>query len=106
MIKNATGKEYNGVFTISNVLTNSYDYTVTGTPTSPDPGSPTSTVVILDGTTDSNGEIKDTTFVYTSDQPVAGHVRKGTAVTYYKNSPLVGSILVGGYSATAVMLHD
>jgi hypothetical protein len=107
-IKNATGQEYNGVFSITYSDANNYTYTCVGTPTSPDPGSPTSTFVVLDGTTDSNGEIEDASFNYTrsGDQPVLGKVRKGTATPRYKTAPLTGSILSSGFSATSYLVLD
>lgn len=104
-IAGASEQEYNGVFAISNVLASSYDYTVTGTPSTPETGA-TSTYVILDGDTDSNGEVKDTAFSYTSDQPIGGVVRKGTAVIRYRTGPIVGDIVSTGYSYTAVMIRD
>jgi hypothetical protein len=39
-ISGATQTEYNGTFTISNVTTNTFDFTVTGTPATPATGSP------------------------------------------------------------------
>lgn len=105
-INGATGQEYNGIFTITYIDSGSYSYTCVGTPTSPDPGSPHSTFVILDGTTDANGEIEDTAFNYTNPQPVAGKVRKGTTTPLYATSPLTGSILSTGYDVTSFLVKD
>lgn len=104
-IKGANQNEYNGVRTISNVTTNAYDYTVTGTPTTPATGTITSTAVILDGTT-SGGSVQDTGFKFTSSQPVTGKARKGTATTYYKTATITGNIVSSGFDNTVVMVKD
>jgi hypothetical protein len=106
IISGADQGEYNGVKTISNVTTNTYDYTVSGTPTTPATGTITSYRVILDGTTDASGILQNTAFAYTTDIAVTGRVRKGSAATFYKTSPLSGTITTAGLDLTAFLVKD
>lgn len=99
----ASAQEYRGVFAITYISANSYSYTCVGTPATP--GTAKATAVILDGTTDVNGEI-ETTFNYGSAQPVTGRVRRGTATPRYKSSPLVGSIGANGFEQTSFLVSD
>jgi hypothetical protein len=55
--------------------------------------------------TDVNGEVSDT-FIYTSDQPVLGWVRRGTNPTRYKQAPISGTITADGFSWTAALVRD
>lgn len=91
IISGAAQDEYNGIQTISNVSANGYDYTVSGTPTTPATGTIISTAVIIDGNSDSGGLISNTR-AYTTDQSFTGRVRKSSASIYYKTSPLIGTI--------------
>lgn len=106
LIQGANEQQYNGIFTITVTDSSHYTYTVDDSPSTPAGGSPTATYVILDGDTDANGVVQDPTFIYTSDQPIVGRVRKGTASTLYKTTPLPGQIESTGYAATAVMVRD
>jgi hypothetical protein len=105
-ISGANEGQYNGVFTISNVSANAYDYTVSGTPGTPATGTITSRRVVLDADTDAGGIVQTTTFSYVSDLAVSGRVRKGSASTYYKTSPLSGTILSTGLDVSAFMVKD
>ena len=106
VIQKAVQNEYNGVYTISNVTTNAYDYTVSGTPTTPATGTITSTTAIISGLTDINGEIADTR-TYSVNQPLSGRVRKSTSAPYYKTADVVGTVNKdNGLSLTIVMLSD
>jgi hypothetical protein len=98
--------EYNGVHTITVTGASTYTYAITGAPASPATGSPISTSVILDGLTNASGIVQDTSFSYTSDQPVEGKVRKGTNSPRYKTAPLSGTIDSNGFSATAFLVPD
>jgi hypothetical protein len=80
--------EYNGIFTISNVTTNAYDYTVSGTPPTPAPGSPTSSLVLINGLTNASGVISDTRS-YGSNQDITGHAYRGG------QSPAIGQEITG-----------
>lgn len=88
-IRGADQTEYNGVFTISNVTTNAYDYTVSGTPTTPATGTITATGVVIEGLTDINGQISASAS-YSVDQPVRYKIRKGTSAPYFKSAPTSG----------------
>ena len=66
---------------------------------------PTSTAVILDGTTTA-GSIQDGGFSYTSDQPITGLVRKGTTAPLYKTAAISGTINEDGLDATVFMIGD
>jgi len=105
-IRGANEPEYNGVFVISNVTTNGYDYTITGTPTTPATGTIQATGVLIQGLTNASGVISDTRSLGT-DQPVTGHARKSSASPYYKSSSIVGTVDgASGSSFTAVMIAD
>jgi hypothetical protein len=94
------------VFSITVTGANTYTYTVDDSPTTPATGTITATTVILDGTTDSNGQVSTSTFNYAGAQPVLGKVRKGTSAPLYKNAPLVGSITSAGYDVSAFLVPD
>lgn len=106
VILGAEQGEYNGLKTISNVSTNAYDFTVSGTPTTPATGTINSHRAILDADSNGSGIVQDTAFNYTSDLAVTGRVRKGTAATYYKTSPLSGTITSAGLDVTAFLVRD
>lgn len=106
IIRGADQDEYTGAHVISNVTTNAYDFTVSGTPTTPATGTITATAQILTGITDVNGQVITTTFAYTADQPVIGTMRKGSASTYYKPAIVSGTITENGLSATVFMIGD
>jgi len=91
VIRGADQAEYNGVKTITNVTTNAYDYTVTGSPTTPATGTIIATGVVLEGLTDVSGEIKDTR-TWTLAQPVIGVARKATASPIFADASLTGVV--------------
>lgn len=106
LIKGAVQPEYNGIQTITAITTNTYDYTVSGTPATPATGTITSTMVILSGLTDINGVIQDTGFNYPGVQPVTGRARKSTATPMYATTPLIGSITTAGATLSAFLVPD
>lgn len=106
IIAGANQGEYNGVKAISNVTTNAYDFTVSGSPATPATGSITSSYVILDGLSDVSGIEQDTAFSYTNSQPVLGRVRKGTSSPLYKTAPLSGTISGAGLDTTVFLVAD
>ncbi len=106
IIRGANQDEYNGRFEISNVTTNAYDYTVSGTPATPATGTITATAQILTGLTDSNGYIATDEFPYTSAQPVTGTIRKGSGSPLYQPSPVSGTITSSGLDLTVFMIGD
>ena len=105
-ISGANEGEYNGVFTITVSDANTYTYTVSGSPATPATGTITSYRVILDAATDVNGIVQTTSFNYVSDLAVTGKVRKGTSATFYKTSPLSGTITAVGLDLTAFLVKD
>lgn len=108
VIRGADQNEYVGIKTISNVTTNTYDFTVSGTPTTPATGTILSTFVLLEGLTDVNGEIS-VTRTYNTNTPISprSKVRKSSSAPYYKTGGIVGTISSSsGLSTTVVMLSD
>ncbi len=108
IIRGANQPEYNGIFTISNVTTNAYDYAVPGTPATPATGTITATCAILSGLTDASGILQTTAFNYTNPQPVTGKVRRATAAygTKYKGGTLSGTITSSGLDTTTLLISD
>ena len=105
-IRGAEQPEYNGVWTISNVTTNGYDYTIAGTPTTPATGTITATGVLIHGLTSALGVISDTRSLGTN-QPVKGHARKSSSSPFYKDAPIVGTVDgANGATFTATMILD
>ena len=106
VVKNAVQNDYNGIQTISNVTTNTYDYTVSGSPTTPATGTILSTFVLINDLTDVNGEVSDTR-TFSVDQELGGRIRKSSSSPYFKTSQVVGTTSKdSGVSITIVMLSD
>ena len=106
VIEGASPNQFNGVYTISNVTTNAYDYTFAGNGGSPATGTILATTAIISGLTDVNGEIQDSR-TYAVSQPVGGRVRKSTSAPYYKTAQITGTIdSASGLTLTVVMLSD
>lgn len=112
IIRGANEDEYNGIFTISNVTTNAYDYTMSADPAgSSATGTITATCAILNGVTgdgdpDPAGILQTTTFNYTSDQPIAGKVRRASTGTKYKTGAITGTITSTGLDTTVLLIAD
>jgi hypothetical protein len=106
VIRGATEDEYNGIYTISNVTTHAYDYSVSGTPNTPATGTITATCSILNGVTNASGVLQISTFNYTSDQPVTGKVRRATTGTKYKTGTITGTITSTGLDTTVLLIAD
>ena len=105
-IEGANEQEYNGVNQITVTGVNSYTYSIDSGASSPATGTITSTAVIIQGLTDSSGEISDSR-TFTANQPVSGWVRMGTSSPYYKTFTLAGTISnTTGASFTAIMQLD
>lgn len=106
-IRGANQTEYNGIKTITVTGANTYTYTVSSPlPTTPATGTITSTSVVLEGLTDSSGNITDGSFNYASVQPVSGVVRRGTNTPRYRSTPISGSITAAGFNSTVTMVSD
>lgn len=105
-IEGASLDANNGVFTITKINDNSYNYTMGSSPGSSPTGTITSTFVVLYGLTDVNGEITMSR-VFSSDQPVIGNVRKSSSPPYFKPAPVLGTVdSVDGASLSAVLVSD
>lgn len=105
-ITGADQSEYNGVFTISNVSANAYDYTVSGSPVSPATGTILATAVIIDGDTNGSGVVENTAFDFTNPQDLTGVVRKGTTSPLYKSGAVTGTVEGTGFSSTVLLVSD
>lgn len=90
-IRGAAEQEYNGVFAITNVTANAYDYTVSGSPATPATGAPTATGVVVSGLTDASGQISASQS-FSVDQNVRGKIRKATASPLYKSIDFTDTI--------------
>lgn len=92
VIEGANEDVYNGVYQITYTGSSSYTYTTNETiTTSPATGTITSTMVLISGTTDSNGEISDTR-TYSFDQDIEGWARKGSSSPYYKQGSISDTV--------------
>lgn len=106
LIKGASLTQNNGVFTLTYIDANSYSYTMGSAPGSSPTGTILATAVIIDGLTDVNGEITDNRS-FSVDQPITGRVRKSSSSTYYKTSPISGTIdSTTGFSTTIQLIPD
>lgn len=104
IIEDADQEAYNGIYTISNVTTNTYDYTVSGTPTTPATGSIISTSLILNALTNASG-VASTSFIFTADQPIGGWSRKPSGTPPFKQSLIQGTINSSGFNSTQLMIR-
>ena len=94
IIKGVTNDDdYNGAFEVTVTNENQYTYTATETlDSSPATGtSITATFAIINGATNSIGEISDTRSL-TANQPVAGWVRKSSGTPYYQQGTVSGTV--------------
>ena len=107
IINGANEDVYNGAYSVTVTDANTYTYTTSETiSTSPATGTITSTMAILNDTTDANGQIKDTRS-WNNDQPVSGRVRKSSASPYYIQGVISGTISkTSGFSTTIQLIKD
>jgi len=63
-------------------------------------------VDIFNNLTDVNGQVKNLEYAYTVNQAVTGRARKASSATYYKTSPIVGTITKDGLSLTVFLIPD
>jgi len=83
VIRKVIEPEYRGVHVISNVTTNAYDYTVSGSPDTPATGTIKATAAVLHGTTDGSGNISASAS-YSVDQNIRVVARLATTTPLYK----------------------
>jgi len=105
IIRGANQDEYNGIFTIANVSTDAYDYTVSGSPATPATGTITATCAILSGVTNGSG-VLSSSFNYTNNQPITGKVRRATTGAKYKTGVITGTITSSGLDTTVLLIVD
>lgn len=92
VIRGSDDPLYNGVFVITNVTVNAYDYTMNGTPAaSPATGTILASGVILEGLTDASGDISDSRPI-TLNTPIKGFARKSTSSPRFKSFTLAGTV--------------
>lgn len=106
VIEGATEPEYNKLAQITVVDATTYTYTIATIAAGSATGSPTSTAVVLYGTTDATGTVSDSGFNYSSDQPVEGWARKSTSAPLFKQGILGGTITLNGLSINTYMVAD
>lgn len=98
--------EYNGIHTITVTGVNTYTFTVDAGAASPATGSPTSSLVLINGLTDVTGEIADTR-AYSSNQDIDGSVKKGTSPPVYVAASISGTVdSAAGLSITTALVSD
>lgn len=68
-------------------------------------GSATVGDVLLEGLTNSSGEITGS-LVYIADQPISGVIRRGSSSTYYRSTSISGTITSSGFESTVFMIKD
>lgn len=90
-IDGANQDEYNRVKTITVTGVDAYTYTVEGSPATPATGAIIATGVVINGITDSNGDISDTRS-YSANQPITGSAKKGDASPTYVPASISGTI--------------
>lgn len=99
----ATDNAYNGLHQITGVTSTTFQYAVSGTPSS-DSGN--CIAVLINATTNGSG-VATFTRSYNNDQPFTGWVRKGTTSPLYKQSPLNGTVDKDtGATATVALVGD
>lgn len=96
----------NGVFSITRVNDDSYTYTLPSAPGSSPTGTIKATYAALEGLTDGSGQITMSRS-FTSNQPVAGRVRKSSGAPYKKTMDFTGIInSSSGLLLTVQLLPD
>jgi hypothetical protein len=72
-----------------------------------DAGGPLSPgTLIFNQLTNASGYVQNTEYLYTSDQPVTGWIRKATSSPLYKSTNIVGTITSSGLTITGIMVPD
>jgi len=105
VIQGANENEYNGIQSITVTGTNSYTYTVSGTPATPATGTIIATAVIINGVSDVSGEIS-VNFRFSSNQPVSGRGRQGSTSVYRKTGNVSGTITSSGFNGSILLIRD
>ena len=104
MIEGVNENAYNGSYQITVNSTSEYEYTTNETiPSSPATGTPISTYVMINGTTDGIGEIS-ASWSLSSDQPFGYRVRKSTSEPFFIGASSNNTILTTGDKDIGVQL--
>ena len=103
LIKGANEAAYNGIKTITVTGVDSYTYSINSGTSSPATGTIDATAVIIDGETDSNGDISDSR-TYSVDQDYSGVVQQGTRIPIYEARPVSGQIDSAAGTAINILL--
>ncbi len=91
VIRGANEQLYNGAYVVTDTGANTYEYTMTGDPVDTATGTIISSGAILDGLTDSSGNISASR-TFSSAQVVKGVARKSTDSPRFKSFTLAGTI--------------
>lgn len=106
LISGANENGYTGAFEITVTGVDAYTYTMAETTTSPATGTITSTLALLNGDTDVNGEISDLRSIAV-DQDIEGRVRKSSSSPYYQTSPISNTATsTGGITIVTQLIRD
>lgn len=102
IVRGANEIEYNRLHQVTNVIdANSFEYNVSGTPSTPATGTITLQIVYLNGLTNASGYISNVVN-YISDQPVVAIIRK----SLYKNASLNATLTTIGAEIQASLISD
>lgn len=105
-IRGAAEQDYNGIYSVTNVSTNGYDYTVGGTPGTPATGTIISTGVVVEGLTNGSG-IVSASRAFSVDQNIQGSIRKATSSPFFKSSDFTDVVdSSGGLTKSVSMVID
>jgi len=105
-ITGASHWQNNGVFSITKVDDNSYTYTMPSAPGSSPTGTIKATFAVLEGLTNSSGQITMSRS-FTSSQPVTGKARFSSGVPYKKTTEFTGTVnSSSGMDVTIQLLPD
>lgn len=107
VIVGANQNVYNGVYQITVSDANTYTYTTNENITvSPATGTITSTMALINGTTNASGVVSDTR-TYSVDQAITGWVRMSTSSPYYKQASIADTVdNASGKSINIQMISD
>ncbi len=103
IVDNSSEPLWEGRHTITVTGANTYTYTVANSGSAS--GSAEVTAIVVDALTNASGVVT-AEIDYTSDQPVVGYVRKGSASPYYKQSPISATVASTGLSTTVLLISD
>lgn len=91
IIRGANEDAYNGVYTISGTGASTYTYSMNEDPASPATGTITSTLALINTTTNAQGVANDQRTI-AIDQPITGWVRYASGSPYYKQQPISDTV--------------